>query len=487
MSIPLTGDQKVYISIALEMFEKKQWIIPSLFNEPNFLKPPLQYWATIVGWKVFGISVFGALISSVLALVGSAFFTFKIGTILKLKNPEIAALLFASSLGSMTYGSTAQMEVWIVFFFLASWWAVLESRITLAFMMVGIMAWVKGPLYPVLFTMSLLVWDLKLVKIKKFWLSIIFGVIVGLSWYFLAAQTNQKEMLNQFLYSENIGKISTVHGSIMGLWGEFLFSLFPWLGVIIVGCFQNQTRDAWKKNQKFYLSYTLLSAIFFTVFPYRVNSYLYFLTPIMAMLASEVDLEINSKIKKINLLLYSIFYSLIFIILVRLYLGQWIGIEIVIGILLSFFVFLMGFVRGKIKFVALSSLLIVNLFRVSAVEIGENDFAGLRDFAAKNTSELAFYIESKDIWHEFGLVSAAIGKSVQRLYRKQDLVSFLALGGSVIVQDEQEILFEKNVRCVDWNRLKRRTKFPIQKLLIEGVMWGDPAITRVYRICTASQ
>ena len=486
-SVPLTGDQKVYLSIALEMFEKKEWIIPSLLGEPNFLKPPFQYWATILGWKVFGLSIFGALIPSIMALVSSAFLTFQLGKKIKLKSPELAAILFSSTLGSMTYGSTAQMEIWIVFFFLAAWFAVLSSRMFLAFALVGVMAWVKGPLYPILWTMSLLVWNLREIKTKKFWLALGIGTFIGLTWYFLAAKTHQQEMMKQFFYTENLGKISTQQGSVVGLWGEFFLSLFPWSIILVLGGLQKSTRENWKKNQKFYLSYSLVSAIFFTVFPYRVNSYLYFLTPIMAMMTSEIELGLSRQTKAIGLGIYSTFYLLLIVALFQLNRGGWIGIEVMISAIGATVIFMSGYVHARWKYVALGSLLLVNVFRISAVQIGERDVAGLREAIQQHPGEYAYYIESKDIWHEYGLMSSVIGHSVRRIYNKAELDSFLALGGSVILQEDQKIDFPQHIHCIDWQRLKRRTKFPLQKLFTEGVNWGNSEIMRNYHICAAAQ
>src|SRR3989338_3129366 len=42
MSVPLTGDQKVYVSTAMEMREHGQWLQPLLFGEPSYYKPPFQ-------------------------------------------------------------------------------------------------------------------------------------------------------------------------------------------------------------------------------------------------------------------------------------------------------------------------------------------------------------------------------------------------------------------------------------------------------------
>ena len=124
MSVPLTGDQKVYISVALEMKERASYLIPYLFDRPNFLKPPFQYWMTLLGWKVFGVSIIGAIIPSVLALVAAAYLVRR----LSVTRSNLSALVFSSTLATMTYGTTAQMEIWIVLFYLGAWIFYLEKK-----------------------------------------------------------------------------------------------------------------------------------------------------------------------------------------------------------------------------------------------------------------------------------------------------------------------------------------------------------------------
>lgn len=485
-SVPLTGDQKVYLSIALEMYEKKEWIIPSLFGEPNFLKPPFQYWATILGWKVFGFSLFGALIPSVIALVCSSFLVFKIGKKINLESPSVAAVLFAATLGTMTYGSTAQMEIWIVLFFLSSWLAVLNAKLILAFVLVGVMAWIKGPLYPVLWCLCLLIWDFKIIKSGKFWLALIAGTTIGLGWYLLAATTHQQEILNQFLFAENFSKLHTQQGSVTGLWMEFLFSLFPWGPILLIGFFQKNTREKWNLNRKFYLSYFLVPALFFTFFPYRVNSYLYILVPVVSMMASQIDLNSYKKTKMTVAGIYLLLFLFLGFVAQKLVSGEWIGLELLLSLMVTSFLFLAGFLRADWSNVAVASLLLVNLIRVAAIQIGEKDIAGLRVATESNKSEIAFYIDSRDIWHEFGLISSALGTVVNRIYDADEIDSFLAHGGLLILQPEQQPVFQSKVSCVDWQRLKRRSRFPVEKFFKDGLSFGDPEITRSYRICTAS-
>ena len=428
---------------------------------------------------------FGALLPSVLALIGSAFTVFELGKKLKLKSPLVAAVLFSSTIGSMTYGSTAQMEIWIVFFYLLAWLAVLHAEIYLAYILVGLMALVKGPLYPVLWTMSYLVWDLKKIKTRKFWVALILGTAIGLSWYFLAAMTNKTEMLNQFLYSENFAKIHTQQGTIFQLWSEFIISLFPWILILIFGVFRESNRERWKKNQKFYLSYALLSMIFFTFFPYRVNSYLYFLTPIAAMMASEVELEFSKR--KWVAFLYGVIFSILLFVVLRFCQSGWFGYELWIGVLGVSVVFLVANFKGWMSYVAIASLLLVNMIRISGVQIGEKDIAGLREIVHHHPGEYSYFINSRDYWHEFGLISAGLGKSVQRIYKVEEIDSFLAQGGFVILAEDQSINKMDQLKCFNWNRLKRRTKFPFEKLLKENVTFGEQEITRTYKVCTSSQ
>jgi len=483
-SIPLTGDQKTYLSIAVEMFEKKEWIIPTLFGSPNFLKPPFQYWATLVGWHIFGISLFGALLPSVLALAVGTLIVYAIGKKINLSQPALASLLFASTFGSMTYGSTAQMEIWIVLFFLSAWWAVLNERLLIAYILVGVMAWVKGPLYPALWTIGFIYWRPRSIQQRRFWLSLILGVTIGLAWYLLAASTHRNEILGQFFYTENMGKMATHQGSMLGLWSEFTFSLFPWVVLFVLGCFQKTTRQKWRLNRHFYLSYALFPMVFFTFFPYRVNSYFYLLTPILAMLTSETELKFSVRGKTLGFMIYLIVFLLLSVILGRLIQGGWIGANLGIWSGCIFIAFLMGYYREKWTHVALASLALITLIRFSAVELGTRDVAGLMDYEKTHSAPLAYYLDSQDIWHEFGLISAILGHPVQRIYNKNDLDTFLAQQGSVIFQEDQQSDYQKGLQCKRWPRLKRKMRFPLARLFKEGIEWGDPSLMRECKICS---
>ena len=117
MSIPWTGDQKVYLSTALEMQEQKSLLVPYLFGEPSYYKPPLQYWSTLAGFRIFGNTLWGAFLPSAIAALVAALATWSIARRLlpvredgrASSGAHRAALWFLGCIGTATFGVAAQM------------------------------------------------------------------------------------------------------------------------------------------------------------------------------------------------------------------------------------------------------------------------------------------------------------------------------------------------------------------------------------------
>ena len=61
LSFPLVGpDESRYAQVAREMFERSDWLTPTLAGIPWFEKPPLLYWLEIASFHIFGITEFAA-------------------------------------------------------------------------------------------------------------------------------------------------------------------------------------------------------------------------------------------------------------------------------------------------------------------------------------------------------------------------------------------------------------------------------------------
>ncbi|NDG83811.1 MAG: hypothetical protein EBX52_02090, partial [Proteobacteria bacterium] len=415
MSVPMTGDQKVYLSIALEMKERGEWIIPYLFGRANFLKPPLQYWATLTGWNLLGFGLAGALLPSVAALIGSAFLVRRLSG----GKSFLPLLFYCSMISSMTYGTTSQMEIWIVFFYTLAWFFWLHQRRILAWVATGVLSWVKGPLYPALWTGSIVLERFLAKKGReclrpRFIAGGLLGVLIGISWYLLAARTHLDEVLAVFWMRENLGKLSTPQGSMGGLWAEFLGTLFPLLPWMMLSAGSRQIRQRWKENRTFWLAYGLLPAVFFSLFPYRVNTYLFVLTPLAVWMMGEERPESPRLLRQLVNLLVGLSGVVLLGLVFRLHAGHWISSVILVAAVVGLGIWAYGHLRLSPAAVGVGSLFLVTVIRLAAIEIGEWDLKALRTYRSLNPGPIAYLIDHEDIWHEFGLVSAALESPIAR-------------------------------------------------------------------------
>src|SRR5215203_2949508 len=72
LTIPLVGpDEPRYAQVAREMFERSDWVTPTLGGYNWFEKPALLYWLEIAAYNVFGVSEFSARFGSALLGLGT--------------------------------------------------------------------------------------------------------------------------------------------------------------------------------------------------------------------------------------------------------------------------------------------------------------------------------------------------------------------------------------------------------------------------------
>ncbi len=72
LTIPLVGpDEPRYAQVAREMFERGDWITPTLGGFDWFEKPVLLYWLQICSYKLFGVTEFSARFGSALFGLGT--------------------------------------------------------------------------------------------------------------------------------------------------------------------------------------------------------------------------------------------------------------------------------------------------------------------------------------------------------------------------------------------------------------------------------
>lgn len=157
------------------------------------------------------------------------------------------------------------------------------------------------------------------------------------------------------------------------------------------------------------------------------------------------------------------------------------GAELFFPLTLVLFAWAFSYQRLNPNAIALTSLLLVSLIRLGGVEIGEWDIQGLRE-ETKEVNQISYFVENQDIWHEYGLISSALGKVVKRIEDPKRMNDFLSHGGTVIFSDEIQNR-PTPLQCTDWVRLKRRLRFPVDSLLFKGLSIDDPDLHRIFKIC----
>ncbi|HEY0429645.1 MAG TPA: glycosyltransferase family 39 protein [Pyrinomonadaceae bacterium] len=132
-SFPLVGpDEPRYAQVAREMFERGDWLTPTLGGANWFEKPVLLYWLEIASYKIFGISEFAARFGSALCGLGTIASLYLLGklttgaqtdtgtTITKNQRPETEfarwlAVISASSVGLLIFSRGASFDIILTF------------------------------------------------------------------------------------------------------------------------------------------------------------------------------------------------------------------------------------------------------------------------------------------------------------------------------------------------------------------------------------
>jgi 4-amino-4-deoxy-L-arabinose transferase-like glycosyltransferase len=105
-------DEGRYAEIARELLARGDWLIPHLNHLPYLEKPPLVYWLTALGFKVFGYTETAARLPSALSALGGMFLAYGLGR--ALWGPVagvLGALVLASTAGYVALGRILTLDM----------------------------------------------------------------------------------------------------------------------------------------------------------------------------------------------------------------------------------------------------------------------------------------------------------------------------------------------------------------------------------------
>ena len=127
LTIPLVGpDEPRYAQVAREMFNRSDWITPTLGEFTWFEKPALLYWLEMASFKIFGVNEFAARFGPALFGLGTIVSLWLLGKFVAKKAtnnqqpttngfPNWLALITASTLGILVLSHGASFDIIITF------------------------------------------------------------------------------------------------------------------------------------------------------------------------------------------------------------------------------------------------------------------------------------------------------------------------------------------------------------------------------------
>jgi 4-amino-4-deoxy-L-arabinose transferase-like glycosyltransferase len=237
------ADEPRYAQIAREMFQRHDWIVPTLNGVPWLEKPVLLYWKEINSYRILGVEDWAARVpaafhATALVLAVFAFMRrFRPGTELD------AALITASSAAVIGFARGASTDMLVSTHFciaMLAWWTWHETGKKLwlsafyALLAVGVLA--KGPVAPGLAVLIVAAYaglrrDAK-IFLRSLWLpgfALFFAIVLP---WFIALQIKVPQFFRVFFIEHNLERFGTnLYQHAQPFWyylPVFLLGVLPW-------------------------------------------------------------------------------------------------------------------------------------------------------------------------------------------------------------------------------------------------------------------
>jgi len=258
----LGADEPRYAQVAREMFDRHDWVTPTLSGKPWLEKPPLYYWQAMVSYAVFGESDRAARIPAGVdagLLVAAIYFflrRFRPGSQV---DGSLIAASCAATVGLARAAATDMPLAAAFTIAMLGWYAWHESgkRIYLCvfYAFIGLGSLAKGPVAP--FLAGAIVAIFAALKrdwralLRSLWIpGIVVFLIIVAPWY-IAVQMRNPEFFRVFILEHNLARFSQdVYHHHQPFWFYIpvaLLSLVPWT-VFALAPVIARLRSAWSER-----------------------------------------------------------------------------------------------------------------------------------------------------------------------------------------------------------------------------------------------
>ena len=260
LTMPLVGpDEPRYAEVAREMFQRGDWITPTLGGYNWFEKPALLYWFEIVSYHVFGVNEFSARLGSALCGLGTVLSLWLIGrrAFQSIESANWLAMLAGSTIGLIVFSRGASFDIVITFAITASLsgfviYDLTERRRSLPlfffYSFVGVALLAKG-LIGLVFPFGIVAVYHLFVKQwpdRRLLLSLLWGVplilLVAAGWYLPMYLRHGYQFIDEFIIQQHFQRFTTnkyqhPQPFIFFFWVLPLMTI-PWLPLFVGGLWQ---------------------------------------------------------------------------------------------------------------------------------------------------------------------------------------------------------------------------------------------------------
>lgn len=303
-------DEVFYAQTAKEMLQHKTWMVPYLFDAPNFEKPIFTYWFLRVGYILFGVTNFGArFFCSFFASLGViAVYFFSLLAFDDKKKAFVTALVLMSSslyLGlARTVFTDMIFTVLILLAFLSFFWGYVRNKrktcaILFFFFFCGLATLTKGPLGFFMPLAAVVIFltarkDLKFIFCPQaLWGLLLFGATAG-PWYWFIYKKFGQVFIQEFFVNDHWRRVLEAEHLSNDRWYFYPLSMvacmFPWSVFVFLSSFHFVKKLKEKDARPAYLYVLCWIGVIFVVFQLahsKLVSYIFPLFPALAIIAGD--------------------------------------------------------------------------------------------------------------------------------------------------------------------------------------------------------
>jgi 4-amino-4-deoxy-L-arabinose transferase-like glycosyltransferase len=246
----LPVDETRYLSVAWEMHQSGNWLLPTLDGLPYSHKPPLLFWLINLAWSVTGENVMAARLVSVVAAMGMVALTFRLGRELVPAQARLATVLLVATPAILFYGPLIMFDLLLgvaVLLALISLWRLAQdptpANTALLGAAIGFGLMAKGPvilLHVLPPAILIRYWRPTAAAVRgggwalRIAAAVGIGVLVGLAWAIPAAISGGPEFAEMIFWKQSAGRMVSSFAHKRPFWffvpvmAAFLLPFFLW-------------------------------------------------------------------------------------------------------------------------------------------------------------------------------------------------------------------------------------------------------------------